>query len=476
MSSKTEKVVSYIVVALLIVLLVPVIYLGRYNHPTGDDYYYGATTHLAWEETGSLGAVLAEAIQGVATEYTQWQGTYSAMLLMYLAPNLFGDWAYRLVPALMISLLLGSIFYLLKPIVCGWLEATGKAWIIIASLLSLLCIQTVPSQGETFFWYNGAMYYTGYFSVTLFFWGIMLRWLKHGGREKVAVMVFLAAFLAGGNYVSLLPVLLLTATLLAVQIYRKNPRAWGIGIIFAAMLGGFAVSALAPGNQLRQAGMWKISAWKAILKSLLQGVRYMVAWVDLWWVTVLAVVTPLLWKYVKRMHFRFSYPLMVVAYIYGIFCSMSCPTFYTMNSTGPARVVAIVYYGFVISFFMGYAYLLGYAQKRLEGKKLPKLPRGIWWACAALTAAVLLLGGTWKDTAVGKAMGSLVSGEAAAYEAEYQERLKLLNDPTLRDVVLPPYQNQPEMLYVGDISGDADEPTNRKVAQYFHKDSVRVDY
>lgn len=476
MNAKTEKLVSYIVVALLIILLVPVIYLGRYNHPTGDDYYYGATTHLAWEETGSLVAVMGEAIKGVATEYTQWQGTYSAMLLMYLAPNLFGDWAYRLVPLLMISLLVGSIFYLSKPIVCGWLKATGNAWVIIASLLSLLCVQTVPSQGETFFWYNGAMYYTGYFAISLFFWGIMLRFLEHGGKGKVWVMALLAVFLAGGNYVSLLPGLLLLATLFAGLLCRKNPKAWSVGVVLIAMLGGFAVSALAPGNQLRQAGMWKIPAWKAVLKSLMQGVRYILAWVDLWWLAVVAVITPLLWKYMKTMRFRFSYPLVVVGYLYGIFCSMSCPTFYTMNSTGPARAVAIVYYGFVLFFFMGYAYLLGYAQKRLEGKKLPELPAWLWGGCAVLMVAVLLFGGSWKDTSTGKAMECLSSGEAVAYEAEYQERMQVLSDPTIKDVVLKPYKNQPEMLYVGDISGDIEEPTNRKVAQYFHKDSVRVDY
>ncbi len=35
-----------VMLLLLFVCLFPVMYLGRYNHPTGDDYYYGAKTKL----------------------------------------------------------------------------------------------------------------------------------------------------------------------------------------------------------------------------------------------------------------------------------------------------------------------------------------------------------------------------------------------------------------------------------------------
>ena len=39
-----------------------------------------------------------------------------------------------------------------------------------------------------------------------------------------------------------------------------------------------------------------------------------------------------------------------------------------------------------------------------------------------------------------------------------------------------PYEHQPEMLYVGDFGGSPEDETNRKVAQYYHKNSVCVDY
>ena len=136
---------------LLITCLFPVMYLGRYNHPTGDDYRFGVDARLEWENSENLINVIAEAGKGVCREYSQWQGTYSAMFLMYLPPNLFGDSAYRLVTTVILLLLTGGIFYLLKPMICDWLKASRTFWIISSSAISLLCIETVPSQGETFF-------------------------------------------------------------------------------------------------------------------------------------------------------------------------------------------------------------------------------------------------------------------------------------------------------------------------------------
>lgn len=54
MFDKLEKIAAYIALTLLVGSLLPVAYLGRYNHPTGDDYYYGAQTRQVWEATGSV--------------------------------------------------------------------------------------------------------------------------------------------------------------------------------------------------------------------------------------------------------------------------------------------------------------------------------------------------------------------------------------------------------------------------------------
>lgn len=496
MYEKIEKTGAWIALILLIGSLLPVAYLGRYNHPTGDDYYYGVETHHAWENTGSIAAVVKEALQGVGENYNEWQGTYSALFLMYLAPNVFSEQAYGLVTGVLLLLLVGSIFYLLKPLVCKKVQGTAYAWVLISSVVSLLCVQTVPFQGESFFWYNGSMYYTGYLAVTFFLFGIVLRYLTMAKRYQAALLWLLAVFLGGGNYVSLLPCLLLLVTLTGALVYKKSPRAWVIGSTTLLLAMGLLVSAAAPGNHARQSGMWKIPAWKAVLKSLEQGIRYMDVWMGKWWLLSALILTPVFWKLCKkRKEWSFRYPIAALVYLYGIFCSMSCPVFYTMNSTGPARAVAIVYYSFILFSLAGYFYVVGYICRRTEGadarqpagnvplsavaspvSRINILKSG--W-CMGLVLGMLLLamqaaGGKLEECTAVKAVKLLVSGEARAYDLEYRERLRLLTDDSLNEVVLPPYVNRPEMLYVGDLSSDPQEETCRKVALYFGKSAVSV--
>ncbi len=484
---RVERITAYTVLALLLATLLPVMYLGRYNYPTGDDYYYGVFPRLAWEETGSLTQTLAEAVRGVAYEYNNWQGTYSAMFLMHLPPIVFSFRAYGWVTTVLLLLLTGSLFYLLKPILCGFLQGSRELWVAVSGVIALLWVQTVPSQGETFFWYNGSMYYTGFFAVTCFYFGLLARYLQRGGAWRAAVLMLLSVFLAGGNYVSLLPTILLMVCLtVMLALKNRSPKAWCTGINGFLLLFFLGVSAMAPGNQVRQSDMWKIPAWKAVAKSLLQGLRYARAWIGIWWLAAALLLVPLFWIHYKRTDFQFRYPLLVIGFVYGIFCSMSCPTFYTMNSTGPARAVAIVYYGFILATFFCLYYLAGWVCRKLEQRRHKASAEGgrVWkmqgWAYLAVPAAVGILlavqlaTGAFGNCTTVKAVGLLADGRAAAYGREQEARLALLREDSEREVILQPFENQPDMLYVGDLSSDPEQVTNQKVAMFFHKEAVSV--
>ena len=293
MKNNFAKWKPYIFLAILLLSLIPLIWLGRYNYPTGDDYYYGAETHLVWQQTGSIIQTLDAACAGVADSYQIWQGTYSALFLMYLAPNVFSNTAYHLVTFVILLLLCGGIFYLLCPLFRRFLPGTCGEWITVSSILSFLCIQTVEFQCDSFYWYNGSMYYTGFFAVTLFFLGTLFRYLDNGKRILLLPLLLFAVFLGGGNYVSLLPCMLLSVTITLLLLLQKNKKAYICGITSVVLLLSFAVSAIAPGNHVRQSGMWKIPAWKAIAKCLLQGIRYTFAWTGLWWVLAALLLLPL---------------------------------------------------------------------------------------------------------------------------------------------------------------------------------------
>lgn len=44
----------YILTTIFILSLIPLYIIGKYNHPSVDDYYYGVETSATWNATGSI--------------------------------------------------------------------------------------------------------------------------------------------------------------------------------------------------------------------------------------------------------------------------------------------------------------------------------------------------------------------------------------------------------------------------------------
>lgn len=476
MYKKYEKISCYILLIVMLLSLLPIMYLGRYDHPTGDDYYYGINPRRVLAEGGGFGGVLKEAAKGVVYEYYHWQGTYSAIFLMYLPPNMLGDDFYHFVPTFLLIAYTGAVFWLLKPVVCVWLKGSRYLWCGLSSAFVLFTVQLVPFKLEAFYWYTGAMYYTGFFSATLFFFGLLFRYLISGKRILIPLLMLLAVFLAGGNYVTLLPCMLLVCTMTVGLIRKRSAKGFVTGAAVLLMLAGLAVSASAPGNWVRGEHLGDMSAVKAIVKSLVQGSAYLLIWLNRWWLMALIALTPLMWHTYGRITYRFRYPLIVVGYLYGIFCSMFCPTIYAVNSAGPDRALAAIYYSCIGFSFLAYYYLLGYFYRWCESSivlreetsgRTPKL-----LAAGAFVFLALMQVWALGDSTSLRALYYLYNGEAAAYEQEYRERLAVLEDDTVRDVVFTPYEHRPDMLYMSDLTEDPGAEDNRNIAEYFHKNSV----
>ncbi|MFQ9902037.1 MAG: hypothetical protein ACLRWF_10460 [Ruthenibacterium sp.] len=50
-----------VLAVVLVASLVPLLAIAQYSHPSADDYPYALATHAAWQETGSIWAVLRAA-------------------------------------------------------------------------------------------------------------------------------------------------------------------------------------------------------------------------------------------------------------------------------------------------------------------------------------------------------------------------------------------------------------------------------
>lgn len=396
---KYEKYASWFFFLLMLCGLIPMAILGFYNHPVGDDYKYGCAAALSWQETGNLFRVLETAFKGMVTQYQEWQGTYSAMFLMHLPPLIWGDFFYKLYPTVLFACFAGSIFYLSHVLICGVWGASRDTWRLIASLVVLVCIEQVPLCGETFYWYNGSMYYTGFLSCTFVFFGLLIRALQKPSVVKTVILSLMAIFIAGGNYISLLPAMITLALFVLNTLYRiffqkedKKRQLTLLCIVFFCMLAGFLVSALAPGNAVRQNTAWKIPAVTAVLKSIYYNSRYCLYWNGICSLLFFVFVTPSFLGMLRQRKTAVRHPLPVCVLIWGIYCSASCPTYYAQNSGGAARVFCLVYYLMIIAQAGIWFYVLEAVSLFLKKRKKEAFSFRCL-ACAELAVVLCLAGG-----------------------------------------------------------------------------------
>lgn len=475
------KILASLCLTVLILLLLPLLYVSRYNHPTGDDILYGADAHLVWEDTHSITRTIGSALRGVAHDYQTWQGTYVAMFLMRMQPTVFSEKLYFVTPFLIIGLLVGGYWYLLGQLRRYVIPLERHEQVGIWAVLMILSLQWVVSPGEAFYWYNGGMYYSGFYGITMLLFGLLCKYIFTRRKTTLAGIFFLIFLVGGSNYLTLLwsiLVLLLTA---AWCWWKKRPERLAVTGAALFQLGCFAVSAIAPGNAVRQAYSAQLSAFKTIVFSLWQGTAYLRAWMNGWWILGAMLLLVFAMPAIQKMEFRFPHPFLVTAFLYGMFCTLSCPTFYAQSSTGPGRALNIIYYGFILTSYISLFYLAGWVYNRHKdsGDRLHVL-RPVYFRLLALTIVLQVCIGlndnTIKLASSVQALRDIVHGTAAAYDREYNERIEILRNSDVPDLVFMPYQNQPLTVYVGDYGPNADQDSNRALARWYGHDTIVIDY
>ena len=485
-NDKILKYFAYIALALLLLSLIPLMAIGFYTHPLGDDYYFGLPALNAYKQSGNILSIIPAALKGTAHQYNAWQGTYSAMFLMHLPPQLFGLTAYRLFPTALIAFFVGSIFYMLKPIICHNDKIKAYVWVGIASLMSILCVEQVPVCGETFYWFNGAVYYTGYLALTFFFFGLIFRLLNDKKTYRIVLISIMAPFIAGGNYASLLPaIIVLFAVILYALIIKKDKKlVIGLSIAFALMLIGLMISVLAPGNKVRQNTVLGNSPVNSVIKAIRECIHFSLYWNGFFTFGILALITPFFIKVITDSDYDFKFAPLFIPVIFLVFCSSECPSFYGQNNGGPARLFDICFYMMIFTLFLMYFLLLGFiyniAKKRKKDIKYPSFLI-IGFSILLVTFLIMLPIRSLKESSILPnsltAVKALVNGDAKYYEAQYQERMNIVANSEGQALVVAPL-NVPEtlnhFLFLGDLSDYPSYDDNVVFAEYYNLESIHI--
>ena len=468
--------------------LIPILFLAFYNYPAADDFSAGKTAYWAWESTGSLREVIKAAGENVVYNYKNWSGVFASVFWTSLQPGIFGERFYGMTTVITLILLVAAGFYTGGIMGRKYLHTDRCTMSCIILIYLFSAIHLMPDGNEGLFWHAGVVNYSWAFAFLLLLAGVLLELRKEkpgpGRWLRLLLACLLAVLVGGGNYITALQgslwLILITGFACAADGRRKSRPFF---LVTAVLIFSFAISVLAPGNAVRMGSSTGMGALEAIGLSLQYGLALpLQEWLR-WPVVVLLLLSlPLMWRATEKVKFNFPYPIAVAVLAYCLVSAGFTPSLYAQGAMEAGRLRNTVYFLWLLAVYLVSFYVMGWSRKRFEKKRKKasfKQEKLLVWGLFLLFTAgsVFYLGAVDRELYIGTAAAkSLLKGQAGTYRQENEERLQLLRDSDEQNVVVRPFSDPPELLLFQELSSDPNEWINTAVAQYYKKESVRVEY
>jgi hypothetical protein len=445
---------------LLAAVLIPLIVLSLYNHPSAaDDYGYIDTVfRFGW-------------LEAMHYYYTGWTGRYFGILLNHTNPLLFHSvLGFKILPILLLLGLVGSLYLLIRQLTP---TLSRGAHLGFAGVVFFLYILQLSSLAEAFYWMAAFVTYT-LPSILTFIWVVVvLRWYR---LETLRILTgifagFLVFAIIGSSETNLLTILLLIAAMWGYRLlFHREIDGLMIGLMLVAIFSSYLYFT-APGLSVRLGGN---PLGGNIPLSVLNAFRKLAQLVAGWlirsplllftaaWMLVLARCTPQ-----ARTYFTVPFWYVFLLYI-GILSAQLFTSYYGIGIDPTAREINCVY----LFFLVGWFYTTGVLLHTLSGRvPLPGIS-----ASGQGVLLIVLVAGTvfafYKNPNIRMIYSDWLSGKAAAYNTELYRRYDLIKNTRQSVVYLPALENKPQSLFVDDIKEDKNHWWNKLMAGYFQKEAI----
>lgn len=463
----------------LIISIIPLLKIAKYNHPVADDYDYGIITYNTWNNSHNIFKTIKSGFNTSRNFYNNWQGTYSATFLMSLNPIHFG---FRsLGTYILIFSLILSIFYFLYVLFIKYLKSDKWTYLIVADILVFLSIQFCSSPVEAFYWWNGSIYYTFFYSLSLIFWGILLNMFKKNNKVISVILLSLLSFImAGSNYTTCLANLIILCLLTIYLVILKNKNYKYLLYLFILYLGFFMINALAPGNSVRASGVTGTNAVLAVIKSFKYSIRYLVEWTNLFTIICFIIIGALVYQISKDKSILCKHPILFSSITFCIFTAQFTPPIYALSNIGEGRLHNIIHYSYYLMILLNIIYYINWFKFTILNNKLKTIEDYFNIRFKTCSGIVSLIGvgflainlyPMYGNLISSKAIYSLKSKEANTYYNEYLERLELYRSDD-KNIEVKEHTVKPYLLYFSDITTDSTHWQNVSVEKFYNKDSV----
>ena len=507
------RVAMIIIVALFILSLIPILYVGTYTYPTGDDFWYGKLIMKAWREEHSVLACIGAAFATIKEFYYTWQGTWYSIFLFCFNPEMFVEGGYKIVPVIAIGLLGGGFFIVMYQTMVRSLKLSKEVMYVCFCVLLFQILQYMPRTTSGIYWFNGIMHYNANTFTSMIAIGMMILYLREGKKYAYILALISMLLIGGGNYqAALMPLLFWAFLVLASFFYVEKgtgikdrilnvfhaKRVWLLGVGVLLELPGVIISGIAPGNSVRSENMEFSLKWalQSVYYSIDRGIYlvrddFYAKYPAMLLFAILLVVFlwfPM-WRRCRTKKFRFQVPVLFVLYMCGIYWAMYTPGIFSKSDVS-GGVPDTVQQVFLITSLANIIYVIGYIQRVLQENVSSERLERAWWgygstdktvrmrklSVVVAACGIVLAGIFGYHQSTDKLCVDLVkSGRAKVYEMVRQEQMRILKDPTIRDVRMPElfdYDYYP--ICHLQPSTDPSFQLNYDMAVYYDKDSVVV--
>ena len=292
-ASLSYKTLLIIFIFILCAFLLPLLSAGMYAVPCADDYSYGYEAHRVFTETGSPLKAILRGLEHVGEVYTIWQGTYSAIFLFSVQPAIFGERLYALTSVIMLTALTAGCIAVCVELFSGVFGLDKRLSACVGCVCVIACTQLLPSPVQGFYWYNGAIFYTFFYGLSLIAFALGIRCIKSSRRAPCVWLCVLCAFLGGGNYVTALSCVIAAVSTIVLLALLRDGRWKKLLVPTAVLLVGFGISVAAPGNFIRQSTVADSpGVFEAIFMSFAQCAGYSLCWFSPALIAILALAAP----------------------------------------------------------------------------------------------------------------------------------------------------------------------------------------
>lgn len=481
----TYEKLYYILLFILIVSILPILYMGFFAHPVGDDYTYGMKAHLAWEQTGSLFNVLKAAVTTARTEWYSYQGPYASAFFMALQPAVISERLYCLTPFIMLFMLILSTSIFLRIVFVNFLHIPVLYKKITACILLLLSIQLLDTPSEAFFWYCGAVHYVFMHSCMLLFFSALLM-AAHKTKLRL-LFVFaslpLAVCCGGANFTTALFTIVILCTAFCILLFfRKIQELFIFLPAFLVNIIAFTTNIIAPGNMIREEDLHSsFPPAKAIYYAFQYGLEYLGKWTNIYVFIALLLLVPVAWASASYLKVKLRLPGLFTFFSYCILSSMFAPLTYALGvSLVFGRTLNIIMQTFYLLLILNLFYWTGWLRQNLEAlnpeplflmiqslKQIFKKHQKVF----ALSLSFFLLFATVCTNRASitskSAVCDLWKGYPQAYHRETLNRISLLTMEGVDEVWVPNYTVRPALLDLEDITTDPEHWRNQSLAQWY---------